>query len=149
MQYGWLFWVERPFETVFQFTSGHLPEREKERRNERREKKCPNIPHPHLLQAQKALALLLSKLVGRPGTGSLPSTIAPPDLRPSTGMSRTLFSKWLLLNQMITKALRNILCTKRKEIISQIDYTLVNLSSITFVCFTAVRRHNTSCSKHK
>ena len=28
--------------------------------------------------APTALALLLSKFVGRPGTGSLPSTIAPP-----------------------------------------------------------------------
>ena len=27
-------------------------EREKEKRNDRREKKCPNNPHPHLLQAQ-------------------------------------------------------------------------------------------------
>ena len=41
-------------------------------------KKCPNNPHPHLLQEQWALALLLSKLVGRQGTGSLPSTIATP-----------------------------------------------------------------------
>ena len=34
---------------------------------------------PHRLQEQWALALLLSELVGRPGKGSLPSTIAPPD----------------------------------------------------------------------
>ena len=27
-------------------------EREKEQRNDRREKKCPNNPHPHPLQAQ-------------------------------------------------------------------------------------------------
>ena len=27
-------------------------EREKEKRNDRRERKCPNNPHPHLLQAQ-------------------------------------------------------------------------------------------------
>ena len=30
-------------------------EREKEKRNDRREKKCPNHPHPHLLQEQYAL----------------------------------------------------------------------------------------------
>ena len=54
-------------------------EREKEKRDDRREKICPNNHHPHLLQVQKALALLYSKLVGRPGTGSLPSNIAPPD----------------------------------------------------------------------
>ena len=41
--------------------------------------KCPNNPHPHLLQAQLALALLLFNLVERPDTGSLPSIIAPPD----------------------------------------------------------------------
>ena len=51
-------------------------------RNDRGEKKCPN--HPHQLQAQWALAILLSKLVGRPGTRSLPSTIAPPDHRADT-----------------------------------------------------------------
>ena len=33
-------------------------EREKEERKDRWEKKCPNNPHPHLLQAQQALALL-------------------------------------------------------------------------------------------
>ena len=31
-------------------------------------KNVHTIPNPHLLQAQKALALLLSKLEGRPGT---------------------------------------------------------------------------------
>ena len=36
-------------------------EREKEREMIDERKKCPNNPHPHLLQAQKALALLLSK----------------------------------------------------------------------------------------
>ena len=35
---GWLlFWVKRPFETVFQSISGRLPEREKEKRKDRRE----------------------------------------------------------------------------------------------------------------
>ena len=55
-----------------------------QREGERREmidkrKKYPNNPHPHLLQVQLALALLLSILVSRPGTGSLPSTTALPD----------------------------------------------------------------------
>ena len=48
-------------------------------RKDRREKKCPNNPHPHLLQAQQAFALLSSKVVGRPGSESLPRTFAPPD----------------------------------------------------------------------
>ena len=34
------------------------------------------------MQAQQALALLPFKLVGRPGTESLPSTFASPDLNP-------------------------------------------------------------------
>ena len=29
---GWLFWIYRPFETVFQSISGRLPERERERK---------------------------------------------------------------------------------------------------------------------
>ena len=36
-------------------------------------------PPPAPTASAKALALLSSKLVGRPGTGSLPSTFAPPD----------------------------------------------------------------------
>ena len=36
-----------------------VSQREGERKkNDRREKKCPNNPHPHRLQAQKALVLL-------------------------------------------------------------------------------------------
>ena len=49
---GYLFWVCRPFVTVFESISAHLPEREKEKRKDRREKKCPNNPNPHLLQEQ-------------------------------------------------------------------------------------------------
>ena len=33
---GWLFWVKRPFETVFLSISGRLPEREKEKLDERK-----------------------------------------------------------------------------------------------------------------
>ena len=33
---GWLFWVKRPFETVFQFISGRLPKRGKKRREKDR-----------------------------------------------------------------------------------------------------------------
>ena len=39
-------------EKVFQSRSGRLPESGKNRRNVRREKKCPNNPHPHLQQMQ-------------------------------------------------------------------------------------------------
>ena len=40
------------------YIGSSLTEREKEERNDRRGKKCPNNPHAHLLQAQSALALL-------------------------------------------------------------------------------------------
>ena len=40
---GWLVgWLFRPFETVFQSTLGHLPERKKVKRKDKREKRCPN-----------------------------------------------------------------------------------------------------------
>ena len=48
------------FETVFQSILRKIQAREN----------IPNKPHPHLLQAQKALTVLLSKLVERPGTES-------------------------------------------------------------------------------
>ena len=47
--------------------------RGRKKRNDRQEKKHPNNPHPHLLKAHKAFALLLFKLVGRPGTESYPA----------------------------------------------------------------------------
>ena len=56
-----------------------VSQRDRKKRKDRRQKKCPNNPHLHLLQAQLALVLLLSKLVGRPSLDSLPSTFAPPD----------------------------------------------------------------------
>ena len=54
-------------------------EREKEDRNDRREKKCPNNPTRTYCKRNRPLPYYKSKSVGRPGTGSLPSTIAPPD----------------------------------------------------------------------
>ena len=83
--------AKRPFETVFQSISGRFPKRgRKENKNGIDEKKCPNNPHPHLLQAQLALVLPLSKLVRRPGTRSLPSTTAPPDHRVWSGGAMAL-----------------------------------------------------------
>ena len=59
--------------------SSCLPERGgKEKEMIGKRKKSPNNPHPHLLQAQNVLVLLLSKLVGRPGTERYPTP--PPDL---------------------------------------------------------------------
>ena len=87
--------------------SGRLPLRgRKKRKSIDERKKCSNNPHPHLQQAQYALALLLSKLVGRPGTGSLPSTIAPPDhpkdnKRAMMALGRSPKYHW---NQVISKS---------------------------------------------
>ena len=43
---GWLFWVKRPFETVFQSVSGHLPKRERKRRERIEERKNVQQPTP-------------------------------------------------------------------------------------------------------
>ena len=48
----WIWLVVCSFETVFPSVSDRLPKREKEKKRDRREKKCPNNLHPHLLQAQ-------------------------------------------------------------------------------------------------
>ena len=53
---GWLFWVQRSFETVLQSISGRLPKRGRQRREKIDESKnVPNNAHPHILQAQEAL----------------------------------------------------------------------------------------------
>ena len=64
---SWLvgcFRLDDPLRQYFSLYWTSPRDREKGKRKDRREKKCPNNPHPDLLQAQKALALLLSKLVG-------------------------------------------------------------------------------------
>ena len=61
---GWLvgcFGLNGPLRSIPVYIGPSPREREKEKRNDRREKKCPNNPHLHLLQEQWALALLLSK----------------------------------------------------------------------------------------
>ena len=47
IEFGWLLITYGPLR---QSISGHLPEKEKKKMDER--KKCPNNPNPHLLQAQ-------------------------------------------------------------------------------------------------
>ena len=68
-----MFWVYRSFGTIFQSVSGRLPER-KRRKSGRREK-YPN--NPHICTYCKHSRLL--PYYYRPGTGNLPSIIAPPD----------------------------------------------------------------------
>ena len=54
-------------------------EREKEERKDRWEYKCPNKPPPAPTASAVGPCPTEIQIVGRPGTGSLPSTIAPPD----------------------------------------------------------------------
>ena len=78
---GWLvgcFGFNGPLRQYFSLYRA-VSQREGERGEKRQRRiKMSKQPHPHILEAQWALALLQSELVGRPGTGSLPSTIAPP-----------------------------------------------------------------------
>ena len=51
---GWLvgcFWLKGPLRQYFSLYRA-ISQREGERKRNDREKKCPNNPHPHLLQAQ-------------------------------------------------------------------------------------------------
>ena len=77
--YLFIYWFNGPLRQYFSLYWA-VSEREGERQEKWSEKKNPNDYQPHLLQAQEALALLLSKLVGRPGTESYP--------RPSPGPQR-------------------------------------------------------------
>ena len=54
---GWLFWVKRPFETVFQSISGRLPKRTREREEKTNVQTTPtrtyckrNRPLPYYIQ---------------------------------------------------------------------------------------------------
>ena len=80
-----------------------------QRRRQKREKIVSKQPHPHLLQAQKAFALLLSKLVESPGTESLHSIIAP-SLRLDCGDS---FS--LSLSRRVAQSVGHL--TRRSEVL--------------------------------
>ena len=73
-----MFWVKRPFETVFQSISGRLPERGRKKREMIDERK--NVQTTPTAPSASAIGLCPTniKIVGRPGTGSLPSTFAPP-----------------------------------------------------------------------
>ena len=74
---GWLFWVSRPFETVFQSISGRLPKRGRKKRAITDEIKNVQTTPPEVGPCPTVI-----KIGGRPGTGSLPSTFALPDHPP-------------------------------------------------------------------
>ena len=70
---------KRPFETVFQSISSRLPKRGTKRR-ERIEESINVQTTPTRTYCKRSRPLpYCFQIVGRPGTGSLPSTIAPPD----------------------------------------------------------------------
>ena len=75
---GW-FWVYRPFETVFQSISGRLPKRGRKRKERIDESKNVQTTPPAPTASAVGPCPTVIQIVGRPGTGSLPSTIAPPD----------------------------------------------------------------------
>ena len=73
---GWLFWVERPFETVFQSMSGRLPERGWKRRERIEESKnVQTTPIRTFCKRNRPLSYYHHNCK----TGSLPRTIAQPD----------------------------------------------------------------------
>ena len=83
---GWLFWILRPFKTIFQLISGRLPERGRKKREMIDKRKnvqtttfrtyCSTVgPRPTII-----LALLLSKLVGCTGTESYPAPSPGPTI---------------------------------------------------------------------
>ena len=73
---GWLFWVYRPFETVFQSISDRLPERGRQRIDE---SKMSKQPPPAPTASAGVPCSTIIQIIGRPGTGSLPRAIASPD----------------------------------------------------------------------
>ena len=76
---GLLFWVSRPFETVFQSISGRLPERGRKRRGRIDESKMSKQLPPAPTARALGPCPTIIQIIGRPVTGSLPRTIAPPD----------------------------------------------------------------------
>ena len=88
---GWLFLVLRPFETVFQSISGRLPKRGRKRRETIDE--CKNVQTTPTRTYSSTVGPCPTEIqiVGRPGTGSLPSTIAPPD-HPCKSMEGSVIS---------------------------------------------------------
>ena len=76
---GWLFWVERPFETVFQSISGRLQRERRKRRERTDESKNVQTTLTHTYCKCRGPCPTVIQIVGRPDTGSFPSTIAPPN----------------------------------------------------------------------
>ena len=78
---GWLvFWGLTASETVFQSILDRLPERGRKRR-EKTEKSKKKFKQPPPAPTASAIGPChtIIQIVGRPGTGSLPRTIAPLD----------------------------------------------------------------------
>ena len=69
-------------ETVFQSISGRLPKSGRKRRERIDESKNVQTTPPAATASAVGLCPTVIQTVGRPGTGSIPSTIAPPDHPP-------------------------------------------------------------------
>ena len=86
--------------TVFQSISGHLPKRGRKRRERIDESKnSKQLPHAPTASAVAPCPTVI-QIVVRPGTGSLPSTIAPPD-HPNIRYSSTQTNNYHEFNILI------------------------------------------------
>ena len=110
-------------------------EREKEKKYDRREK---NRPYPHLLQSPQAFALLLSKLVGRPGTESY-AALSPGFLAYCIGkIGRTRAACAWKANALSTgkagaKTLRILLITQMRVFLKVELFYLYGQSNVAFI----------------
>ena len=77
---GWLVVLSLMlFEAVFQSILGRLPKRGRKRRERIDQGKMSKQPSPAPTASAVGPCPTVIRIVGRPGTGSLPSTTAPPD----------------------------------------------------------------------
>ena len=91
-------------------------EREKEKRNERGEKKCKNNPTRTYCKCSRPLAYS-NPFVGRPGTGSLLSGIAPPGYPPPPPLptQKQMDNRRHLLTVMQCRAGQSVLSQDRSR----------------------------------
>ena len=86
---GW-FWVKWPFETIFQSISDRLPKRGRKRKERIDESKNVQTTPPAPTASAVGPCPTVFQIVGRPGTGSLPSTIAKTTMVHHFSFSRVL-----------------------------------------------------------
>ena len=80
IRFGWLvvLGLTALWDSISVYIGPSPKEREKEERKDRGEEKCPNNPLPAPTASAIGPCPTIIQIVGRPGTGSLHRTIAPP-----------------------------------------------------------------------